>query len=79
MLRARLRRADGDPAGASALLEGELGTLLADGGPRLTHFALPLVTAGEWRLARGDLRGADSLARLARSAAATDSVGTSPV
>jgi serine/threonine-protein kinase len=74
LLRARLRRADGDPAGASALLEGELGALLADGGPLLTHFALPLVTAGEWRLVRGDLRGADSLARLARSAAAIDSV-----
>ena len=74
VLRARLRRADGDPAGASALLERELGALLADGGPRLTHFALPLVTAGEWRLVRGDLLGADSLARLARSAAAIDSV-----
>jgi serine/threonine-protein kinase len=74
LLRARLRRAEGDPAGASALLEDELAALLADGGPRLTHFALPLVTAGEWRLRRGDFRGADSLARLARSAAAIDSV-----
>jgi hypothetical protein len=74
VLRARLRRADGDPAGASALLERELRALLADGGPRLTHFALPLVTAGEWRLARGDARGADSLASLARSAAAIDSI-----
>jgi hypothetical protein len=74
VLRGRLRRADGDPAGASALLEGELAALLADSGPRLTHFALPLVTAGEWRLVRGDFAGADSLARLARSAAAIDSV-----
>jgi serine/threonine-protein kinase len=74
MLRARLRWAEGDAAGASALLESELGTLLADGGPRLTHFALPLVTAGDWRLVRGDLGGADSLALLARSAAAIDSV-----
>jgi hypothetical protein len=73
VLRARLRRADGDPAGASALLEGELAALLADGGPRLTQFALPLVTAGDWRLARGEFRGADSLARLARSVAAIDS------
>jgi hypothetical protein len=37
-------------------------------------FALPFVTAGEWRLAGGDARGADSLARLARTAAAIDSL-----
>jgi serine/threonine-protein kinase len=73
MLRARVRRAQGDPAGAAALLERELRALLADGQPGLTLFALPLVTAGEWRLARGDARGADSLARLAREAAAIDS------
>ena len=73
MLRARLRRAEGDSLGASALLEREMGALLSDGQPRLTHFALPLVTAGEWRLARGDARGADSLALLARDQAAIDS------
>ena len=74
MLRGRLRRAEGDVPGASALVERELGTLLGDGQPSLTLFALPLVTAGEWRLAGGDAPGADSLARLARTAAAIDSV-----
>jgi serine/threonine-protein kinase len=74
MLRARFRRAEGDPRGASASLEKELGILLTDGQPSLTLFALPLVTAGEWRLADGDARGADSLAQLARTAAAIDSV-----
>jgi serine/threonine-protein kinase len=74
MLRARLRRAEGDARGASAMLERELGVLLNDGQPRLTWFALPLVTAGEWRLDRGDPRGADSLALLARAAAAIDSL-----
>jgi eukaryotic-like serine/threonine-protein kinase len=74
MLRARLRRVDGDPLGASALLEREMAALLSDGQPSLTQFALPLITAGEWRLARGDARGADSLALLARRVAAIDSV-----
>jgi eukaryotic-like serine/threonine-protein kinase len=74
MLRARLRRLEGDSAGASALLERELGVLLTDGHQTLTWFALPLATAGEWRLARGDARGADSLARLARRVAAIDSI-----
>ena len=74
MLRARLRAAEGDSAGAAALLEREMATLLSDGQPGLTLFALPLVIAGEWRLARGDAAGADSLARLARDAAAIDSL-----
>jgi hypothetical protein len=56
------------------LLERELGALLSDGKPSLTLFALPLITAGEWRLAGGDASGADSLARLARNAAALDSI-----
>jgi hypothetical protein len=74
MLRARLRYAEGDKRGAAASLEGELGALLSDGKQSLTLFALPLVTAGEWRLASGDAPGADSLARLARTAAAIDSI-----
>jgi serine/threonine-protein kinase len=74
MLRARLRVFEGDSAAGSELLERELAVLWADGEPRLTLFALPLVTAGEWRLARGDARGADSLALLAREAAAIDSL-----
>jgi hypothetical protein len=74
MLRARVQRADGDPRGASAFLEREIGTVWNDGQQRLTLFALPLITAGEWRLASGDAHGADSLAVLARTAAAVDSL-----
>ena len=74
MLRARVQRADGDARGASAFLEREIGTVWNDGQQRLTLFALPLVTAGEWRLASGDAHGADSLAVLARTAAAVDSL-----
>ena len=74
MLRARLRRLEGDAAGASAHLETELGALWGDGQPRLTLFALPLVTAAEWRLERGDASGADSLAQMAVMAAAIDSL-----
>jgi eukaryotic-like serine/threonine-protein kinase len=74
MLRARLRRAEGDTAGAAALLEREMALALNDGQPPLTTFALPLVTAGEWRLAAGDARGADSLARAAWRAARIDPI-----
>jgi eukaryotic-like serine/threonine-protein kinase len=73
MLRARLRRAEGDARGASELLEQELRALSSDGQPSATWFALPLIVAGEWRLAAGDARGADSLAQAARTAAAIDS------
>jgi serine/threonine-protein kinase len=74
MLQARVRRAQGDPQGAARLLELELSKLEGDTLPKLALFTLPLVTAGEWRLARADLRGADSIARLARDAAAIDSL-----
>ena len=73
MLRARLLHAQGDPRGASEKLEQEMTILWNDGEPPLTMFALPLVTAGEWRLATGDARGADVLALRARTAAAIDS------
>ena len=74
MLRARLLHAQGDPRGASEMLEQEMTILWNDGEPPLTMFALPLVTAGEWRLATGDARGADVLALRARTAAAIDSI-----
>jgi serine/threonine-protein kinase len=74
MLRARLQRAQGDTRGASRLLEQTLDSVWNDGGQRLTAFALPLITAGEWRLAASDAAGADSLAQLARTAAAIDSI-----
>jgi hypothetical protein len=38
-------------------------------------FALPYVTAGEWRLARGDPRTADSLALRARVIMSADPLG----
>ncbi len=72
MLKARVRRAEGDSRGAASFLEGEMREVLGT-GQRLTMFALPLVTAGEWRLEQGDAGGADSLARLARTHAAIDS------
>jgi hypothetical protein len=74
MLRARLIHAEGDGPGARALLEGELGALYAEPQKPIQLFTLPLVTAGEWRLSTGDARGADSLARLGRDAAALDSL-----
>jgi tetratricopeptide (TPR) repeat protein len=77
LLRARIRRATGDHAGASKALEHELALLAADGRPPLTHFAIPYVFAGEWRLAAGDVRGADSLARLGLRAAMVDSLAAS--
>jgi hypothetical protein len=74
LLRSRIRRAMGDPVGASKALEHELAALAADGRPPLTHFAMPYVFAGTWRLAAGDVRGADSLARLGLRAALVDSL-----
>ena len=74
MLRARLQRAQGDARGASVVLERVIDSVWTDGGQRLTLFALPLITAGDWRLAAGDAGGADSLAQLARTAAAIDSM-----
>jgi len=74
MLRARLLRAQGRAAPASELLERELAALYHESPKTQTLFTMPLVTAGEWRLAAGDARGADSLARMARSAATLDSL-----
>ena len=69
-LRARIQRAAGDTAGASASLETAMRAFLAERKPTVTLMSLPLVSAAEWRLAAGDARGADSLARLARTVAA---------
>jgi serine/threonine-protein kinase len=74
MLRARLLWAQGRSAAASELLERELTALYRESPKTQTLFTLPLVTAGEWRLAAGDARGADSLARMARVAATLDSL-----
>jgi hypothetical protein len=74
MLRARLLEAQGARGEAARLLEREMATLYAQSPKPLTLFTLPLVLAGEWRLALGDARGADSLARLARTAATLDTL-----
>ena len=74
MLRARIRRALGDSAGASRSLEHEMALLATDGRPPLTMFAMPYVFAGQWRFAAGDVRGADSLAHLGLRAALIDSL-----
>lgn len=57
-----------------AMLERVIDSVWTDGGQRLTLFALPLITAGSWRLAASDAARADSLAQLARTAAAIDSI-----
>jgi hypothetical protein len=74
LLRAMLRRAEGDARGAAALLESEFAALYRESPKTWPLFTLPLVTAAEWRLLAGDPRAADSIARLARSAAILDSL-----
>ncbi|HEX6614910.1 MAG TPA: protein kinase [Gemmatimonadales bacterium] len=75
-LLARLRRAEGNPAGARAMLDSALVAEHAaeTPSPRLVY---ALLTAAEWRREGGDLRGADSLAGLAIRAAALDSLAFS--
>jgi tetratricopeptide (TPR) repeat protein len=75
MIKAQVRYAEGERAAASSALEATLDTVVP-GGPLLNSFALPLVTAGSWRLANGDAVAADSMARLAHAAAVVgDSLG----
>ncbi len=77
MYQARVRWELHDSAGASAALEENI-RKLSGPGPRLPpDLALPLITAGEWRLASGNSRKADSLAQLAIAAAAVDSLARS--
>jgi eukaryotic-like serine/threonine-protein kinase len=71
---ARIRHAEGDTRAAAAMLEDSLRVLSANAANLPPSLAMPFVTAAEWRLATGDARGADSLARLAHSAGAIDSV-----
>jgi len=74
MVNAKLLRADGRARAATLLLERELTALYAESPATLSLFTLPLVTAGEWRLAAGDASAADSLARLGLRAAVIDSL-----
>jgi len=72
-LTARIRHAEGDQRGAASMLEDSLRVLIGNAVKPPPSLAMPLVTVAEWRLASGDARGADSLARLARAAGAVDS------
>jgi hypothetical protein len=74
LLRARFLDAKGNRKDAATLLEREMAALYAESPMTLTLFTLPLLTAGEWRLALGDASGADSLARMARAAATLDTL-----
>jgi hypothetical protein len=73
LLRARMRRAEGDATGAQAALDS---ALRADAHPPkpAPYLVYGLLTAAEWRWADGHARQADSLARLAISATALDSL-----
>jgi hypothetical protein len=70
---ARLRRAEGDSAGAASMLDSAL-RMHAGADPVPAYVTLALLTAAEWRLERGPAREADSLARLGRTVAARDSL-----
>jgi serine/threonine-protein kinase len=68
------RYLEGDVRGATTMLEDSLRALKGDASKPPPALAMPFVTAAEWRLAAGDARAADSLARLGRDAAAVDSL-----
>ncbi len=72
-LRARLRRAEGDRAGARAMLDSALAVESSAGKPA-PYLVYALLTAAEWRLHDGDFPAADSLARVAIEAAGLDSL-----
>ncbi len=70
---ARLKRAEGDSAGAARMLDSAL-RIHASSDPVPAYVTQALLTAAEWRLEQGQAREADSLARLGRRVAAGDSV-----
>jgi eukaryotic-like serine/threonine-protein kinase len=73
LLGARMRRAEGDPAGAWVALDSALRADIKQ--PRPTSYQVyGLLTAAEWRWSDGHPREADSLAQLAITAAAVDSL-----
>lgn len=73
-LRARLKWEEGDSAGAIASLETALRELAVPGPRPPPDMGLPHITLGEWHLAKGDARGADSLARIGLDAVGFDSL-----
>jgi serine/threonine-protein kinase len=74
LLTARIRWQEGDSLGAATMLEQALRAMPWDPARPPPYLALPLITAGEWRLALAAPQAADSLARLARAAAQVDSL-----
>ena len=74
VVHAMIARAAGSKLAAAQLLERELAALYTESPTTQSLYTIPLVTAGEWRLAAGDARGADSLAQLGWRAAVTDSL-----
>jgi tetratricopeptide (TPR) repeat protein len=73
LLRARIRRAEGDSAGAWTSLDSALRADVKPPKPA-AYVVYALLTAAEWRLASGHGRVADSLALLAIAATAVDSL-----
>lgn len=74
LLPARLRWQQGDSLGAVTALEQGLRAIAWPGAEPPPYLALGLVTAGEWRLATGGIRAADSLALLSIRAGSVDSL-----
>jgi eukaryotic-like serine/threonine-protein kinase len=73
LLGARMRRAEGDPAGAWVSLDSALRADIKQ--PKLASYQVyGLLTAAEWRWTDGRPREADSLAQLAITGAALDSL-----
>ncbi len=73
-LTARIQHDEGDVKGGAQLLEDSLRVFAGGKAVPPPFSAMPFVTAAEWRLTAGDPKGADSLAGLARAAAAVDSL-----
>ena len=73
LLRARIRHASGDPAGAWRALDSALRADVRPPKPA-PYLVYALLTAADWRWADGHGREADSLATLAISATALDSL-----
>ena len=73
LLRARMRRAEGDATGAWMALDSALRADVKLPKPK-SYQVYPLLTAADWRWSDGHPRDADSLAQLAIAAAALDTL-----
>ncbi|MBK8646192.1 MAG: serine/threonine protein kinase [Gemmatimonadetes bacterium] len=73
-VRLRIARHDGDSVPSMRRLAFAIDSLWPDASIPRMHFIFPLLTLGEWRLAAGDVRGADSVASRVRTMAMVDSL-----